>query len=280
MILLQVVETGSKLEGVLQHLIEGGAQLGLTILKALIIFIVGRLVIGLINKLVRQILNKRNIEPSVRSFTGSLVNVVLTILLIVSVVGALGVQTTSFAALLASAGVAVGMALSGNLSNFAGGLIILLFKPYKVGDYIEAQGTGGTVREVQIFHTVLLTPDNKTIYIPNGSLSSGVVTNFSREELRRVDWTFSVEYGSDYEHVRQVILRILGADSRILSDPAPFIGLTSLADSSVNVVVRVWVKSSDYWNVYFDMNQTVYATFNAEGIAFPFPQLTVHQAKI
>lgn len=280
MILLQVVETGSKLEGVLQHLIEGGAQLGLTILKALIIFIVGRLVIGLINKLVRQILNKRNIEPSVRSFTGSLVNVVLTILLIVSVVGALGVQTTSFAALLASAGVAVGMALSGNLSNFAGGLIILLFKPYKVGDYIEAQGTGGTVREVQIFHTVLLTPDNKTIYIPNGSLSSGVVTNFSREELRRVDWTFSVEYGSDYEHVRQVILRILGADSRILSDPAPFIGLTSLADSSVNVVVRVWVKSSDYWNVYFDMNQTVYATFNAEGIGFPFPQLTVHQAKI
>lgn len=279
MVLLQAVETSSKLEGVLQRLIEGGSQLGITILKALIIFVVGRLAIGLINKLIRKILSKRNIEPSVRSFISSLVNVILTILLIVSVVGALGVQTTSFAALLASAGVAVGMALSGNLSNFAGGLIILLFKPYKVGDYIEAQGVGGTVKEMLIFHTVLLTPDNKMIYIPNGSLSSGVVTNFSREDKRRVDWTFGVEYGSDYEQVKQVITRILAADSRILNDPAPFIALTALADSSVNIVVRVWVKSPDYWGVYFDTNQTVYATFNAEGIGFPFPQLTVHQAK-
>lgn len=279
MVLLQAVETSSKLEGVLQRLIEGGSQLGITILKALIIFVVGRLAIGLINKLIRKILSKRNIEPSVRSFISSLVNVILTILLIVSVVGALGVQTTSFAALLASAGVAVGMALSGNLSNFAGGLIILLFKPYKVGDYIEAQGVGGTVKEMLIFHTVLLTPDNKMIYIPNGSLSSGVVTNFSREDKRRVDWTFGVEYGSDYEQVKQVITRILAADSRILNDPAPFIALTALADSSVNIVVRVWVKSPDYWGVYFDTNQSVYATFNAEGIGFPFPQLTVHQAK-
>lgn len=279
MILLQVAETGSKLEGVLHRLIEEGSQLGFTILKALIIFIIGRLAIGLINKLVRQILSKRNIEPSVRTFTGSLVNVVLTLLLIVSVVGALGVQTTSFAALLASAGVAVGMALSGNLSNFAGGLIILLFKPYKVGDYIESQGIGGTVKEIQIFHTVLSTTDNKTIYVPNGSLSSGVVTNFSREERRRVDWTFGVEYGSNYEHVKEVLLRILNADTRIMTDPAPFIALTALADSSVNIVVRVWVKSSDYWDVYFDTNKAVYETFNAEGIGFPFPQLTVHQAK-
>ena len=150
-------------------------------------------------------MSKRDIDPSVKTFVGSLVNVSLTILLIISVVGALGVQTTSFAALLASAGVAVGMALSGNLSNFAGGLIILLFKPYKVGDYIEAQGVGGTVKEVQMFHTVLGTVDNKVIYIPNGSLSSGVVTNFSNQTTRRVDWTFGVEYGSDYEKVKQVI---------------------------------------------------------------------------
>ena len=279
MILLQVVEKSTELEKVLNRLIDAGSQLGMTILKAIIVFLVGRLVIGLINKLVRKILSKRNIEPSVRTFACSLVNVVLTVLLIVSVVGALGVQTTSFAALLASAGVAVGMALSGNLSNFAGGLIILLFRPYKVGDYIEAQGVGGTVREIQIFHTALCTPDNKIIYIPNGSLSSGVVTNFSREELRRVDWTFGVEYGSDYEHVKQVVSRILKADSRILNEPEPFVALTALADSSVNVVVRVWVKTGDYWNVYFDINKTVYATFNAEGSGFPFPQLTIHQAQ-
>lgn len=276
--LLQVVDAGSKLESLLQRLFDASSQLGLTILKAFIVFLIGRLIIGVINRIVRSLLNKRHIEPSIRSFTTSLVNVILTILLIVSVVGALGVQTTSFAALLASAGVAVGMALSGNLSNFAGGLIILLFKPYKVGDFIEAQGAAGTVKEIQIFHTVLTTPDNKIIYIPNGSLSSGIVTNYSREETRRVDWTFGVEYGSDYEHVRQVVLRVLATDKRILNDPAPFVALTALADSSVNVVVRVWVKSADYWNVYFEINQAIYATFNAEGIGFPFPQLTIHRA--
>ena len=279
MVLLAAVEASSKLEEAIRSLVEHGSQLGFTIIKALIVFLVGRLVINLLNKLVRKILSKRDIDPSVKTFVGSLVNVSLTILLIISVVGALGVQTTSFAALLASAGVAVGMALSGNLSNFAGGLIILLFKPYKVGDYIEAQGVGGTVKEVQMFHTVLGTVDNKVIYIPNGSLSSGVVTNFSNQTTRRVDWTFGVEYGSDYEKVKQVIESVLAKDSRILSEPAaPFIALTALADSSVNVVVRVWVNSSDYWGVYFDINKNIYATFNEVGIGFPFPQLTVHHA--
>ena len=267
MVLLAAVAASSKLEEAIRSLVEHGSQLGFTIIKALIVFLVGRLVINLLNKLVRKILSKRDIDPSVKTFVGSLV-------------GALGVQTTSFAALLASAGVAVGMALSGNLSNFAGGLIILLFKPYKVGDYIEAQGVGGTVKEVQMFHTVLGTVDNKVIYIPNGSLSSGVVTNFSNQTTRRVDWTFGVEYGSDYEKVKQVIESVLAKDSRILSEPAaPFIALTALADSSVNVVVRVWVNSSDYWGVYFDINKNIYATFNEVGIGFPFPQLTVHQAK-
>ena len=275
MVLLAAVEASSKLEEAIRSLVEHGSQLGFTIIKALIVFLVGRLVINLLNKLVRKILSKRDIDPSVKTFVGSLVNVSLTILLIISVVGALGVQTTSFAA-----GVAVGMALSGNLSNFAGGLIILLFKPYKVGDYIEAQGVGGTVKEVQMFHTVLGTVDNKVIYIPNGSFSSGVVTNFSNQTTRRVDWTFGVEYGSDYEKVKQVIESVLAKDSRILSEPAaPFIALTALADSSVNVVVRVWVNSSDYWGVYFDINKNIYATFNEVGIGFPFPQLTAQQAK-
>lgn len=278
--IIAVVETGSKLESVINSLVTQGAALGWTLIKALLIFIIGRLIINLVNKIVRRILSKRNIEPSVKTFVGSLVNVVLTILLIVSVVGALGVETTTFAALLASAGVAIGMALSGNLANFAGGLIILLFKPYKVGDYIEYQNQsiGGTVREVQIFHTILTTVDNKMIYIPNGSLSSGVVINFSNQTTRRVDWTFSVDYGEDYEKVRSVIESVIAGDPRVFNDPAPFIALHALASSSVNVVVRVWVDSGDYWNVYFDINKEIYKTFNEQGINFPFPQLTVHRA--
>jgi small conductance mechanosensitive channel len=168
------------------------------------------------------------------------------------------------------------MALSGNLSNFAGGLIILLFKPFRVNDYINAQGTEGTVKEIQIFHTILHTPDNKRIYIPNGSLSSGVVTNYN-VELRRVEWVFCVDYGADYGKVKSLTESILSADARILADPAPFIALHALADSSVNVLVRVWVKAADYWEVYFDINQAIYETYQAQGINFPFPQLTVHR---
>lgn len=277
--LLQILEVSERLEGVLKSLIEHSAELGFAIIKAVIVFVVGRMIINLLNKLVKNILIKRNFDPSVKSFVSSLVNVTLTILLIISIVGALGVQTTSFAALLASAGVAVGMALSGNLSNFAGGLIVLLFKPYKVGDFIDYQGQSGTVREIQMFHTILKTTDNKVIYIPNGSLSSGVIVNYSNQQTRRIDWVFGVDYGTDYDHVKQVLETILAKETRILQEPdKPFIALTALADSSVNILVRVWVKSEDYWSVYFDMNKTVYEVFNKEGINFPFPQLTVHQA--
>ena len=277
--LLQVLEVSERLEGVLKSLIEHSAELGFAIIKAVIVFVVGRMIINLLNKVVKNILIKRNFDPSVKSFVSSLVNVTLTILVIISIVGALGVQTTSFAALLASAGVAVGMALSGNLSNFAGGLIVLLFKPYKVGDFIDYQGQSGTVREIQMFHTILKTTDNKVIYIPNGSLSSGVIVNYSNQQTRRIDWVFGVDYGTDYDHVKQVLETILAKETRILQEPdKPFIALTALADSSVNILVRVWVKSEDYWSVYFDMNKTVYEVFNKEGINFPFPQLTVHQA--
>ena len=276
--IVTAIDLSHGLEGILNSLMTQGAALGWTLIKAFLVFIVGRLLINLVNKLIKRVLLKRDIDPSVKTFVGSLVNVVLTILLIISVVGALGVQTTSFAALLASAGVAVGMALSGNLANFAGGLIILLFKPFKVGDYIEAQGTGGTVKEIQIFHTILATPDNKMVYIPNGSLSSGAVTNFSRQATRRVDWTFGVDYGEDYDKVKAVIETIIARDSRILTDPAPFIALHALDASSVNVVARVWVNTADYWGVYFDINKTIYETFNEKGINFPFPQLTVHRA--
>ena len=269
-----------KLQPYLNVAWDSGIEIGKNILAAILIFIVGRVLISFIKKIVTKALNKReSMDEGIKSFVKSLVNVTLTVLLLIAVVGALGVETTSFAALLASAGVAVGMALSGNLQNFAGGVMILLFKPIKTGDYIEAQGQAGSVKEIQIFHTVLTTPDHKTIFIPNGPLSSNVITNYSTQDIRRVDWSFGVDYGTDYEKVKTVIEKLIAADSRILKDPAHFIALGELADSSVNITVRAWVKSGDYWGVYFDMNKFVYETFNKEGIEFPFPQLTVHQAK-
>ena len=273
----QASEEGfSKLQIFMQQLIDWGVGAGGRIIGAVIIFVVGRFLISFIKKLVSKLLMKRHFDAGIQSFVKSLVNILLTILLIIAVIGKLGVETTSFAALLASAGVAVGMALSGNLQNFAGGLIVLLFRPFKVGDWIESQGVSGTVREIQIF---LTTADNKVIYIPNGALSSGTVTNYSREDTRRVDWVIGVEYGENYDKVESTVRRILAADSRILNAPAPFVALHALDASSVNIVIRVWVKSSDYWGVYFDMNKTIYTVFNEEGIGFPFPQLTVHQAK-
>ena len=266
------------LEQVIQQVITFCVDAGKSILLAAVIFIAGRFLISVINRLVAQMMERRKIDATIQSFLRSFINILLTILLLISVVSALGVNTTSFAALLASAGVAVGMALSGNLQNLAGGLIILLFKPYKVGDYVDAQGVSGTVKEIQIFHTVLVTPDNKIIYVPNGSLSSGSVTNYSLSQLRRVDWTVGVEYGTEIEKVRQTVLDLIKKDSRILTDPAPFIALSALADSSVNITIRVWVKNEDYWGVFFDMNQNIYEVFNREGISFPFPQVTVHQA--
>ena len=257
--------------------IELGIEAGKSIIVAVVIYFVGKALISLVNRMLSGMMERRNVDPAIQSFVKSLANILLMILLAISVVSALGVNTTSFAALLASGGVAVGMALSGNLQNLAGGIVILLFRPFKVGDYIEAQGTGGTVSEIQIFHTILTTPDNKKIYLPNGALSSGNITNYSKEPLRRVDFTVAVEYGEDIDKVRKALKNILEKDARVLQEPAPVIVLGALADSSVNMTVRVWVKSEDYWNVFFETNETIYNEFNRQGINFPYPQLTIHQ---
>ena len=271
--------TNEQINEVITKLIDGSVDLGGRILAALIIFIIGKFLINWANKLFAKMLEKRKVDASIQSFLKSIVNITLLVLLFLAVIGKLGIELTSFAALLASVGVAVGMALSGNLSNFAGGVIILVFRPYKVGDYIEAStGASGTVTDIQIFHTVLTTPDNKVIFAPNGAMSSAVVTNYSRKELRRVDFTFGVEYGTDFKEAQTILMEIINQDSRILKDPAPFVEVGALADSSVNITVRVWVNAADYWSVNFDMNKNVYATFNEKGISFPFPQLTVHQA--
>lgn len=261
----------------LQQALTFCVDAGKTILVAILIYIVGRFIVSLINNVLAKALDRRNLDPSIKTFLKSFVNILLTVLLIIAVVSALGVNTTSFAALLASFGVAAGMALSGNLSNFAGGLMILLLKPFKVGDYIAAQGFDGTVKEIQIFHTVLTTVDNKIIYLPNGALSSGSITNFSKMERRRVDLVVSVEYGEDVERVKKALADIFKADARILTDPAPFVALSALAASSVDFTVRLWVNAADYWGVFFDTQERIYAEFNKQGIGFPFPQLTIHQ---
>ncbi len=261
---------------VLQKIIDMALSAGKHILIAGVLFVVGRFIVRMLNRVVSKMLQRRHVDAGVQTFLRSLVNIVLNILLVITVIGALGVNTTSFAALLASAGVAIGMALSGNLQNLAGGLIVLLFKPYRVDDFIEVQGVQGKVREIQIFHTILVTVDNKVVYIPNGSTSSAVIVNYSREATRRVEWTIGIDYGEDVEHARTAITEVLEADSRVLKDPAPFVAVSTLADSSVNIVVRVWVATENYWDVYHDTYRRIYDTFNGKGINFPFPQQTVH----
>lgn len=263
---------------IIEKLIDMAIGAGKNILTAIIVFIVGRFLISLIKRFLLNMLNRRKVEISIQTFLRSLVNILLNVLLIISVVGALGINTTSFAALLASAGVAIGMALSGNLQNFAGGLIILFFKPYKVGDWIEAQGISGTVKEIQIMHTLLTTASNQVVYVPNGAMSSGVITNYSRMETRRAEWIIGIDYGEDVDKVKAIVTRLIESDQRILNDPTPLIALHALDSSSVNVVIRAWVATGDYWNVYFDMNKKIYDEFNKQGVNFPFPQLTVHQA--
>lgn len=269
----------SHIEQLIQQGITFCVEAGKSILVALLIYIVGRFLVSFLNKLLTKALERRNIDPTIKTFLQSFVNILLTVLLIVAVVSALGINTTSFAALLASVGVAAGMALSGNLSNFAGGLIILLLKPFKVGDYVEAQNVAGIVDGIQIFHTVLRTVDNKVIYLPNGALSGGNIVNYSQQTHRRVDIPVSVEYGQDVEQVRQVLLELFKQDERILNEPAaPFIALSKLGDSSVDLTIRLWVKAADYWDVFFQTQERIYTEFNKRGISFPFPQITVHNA--
>ena len=263
---------------ILTKLVNLGIDFGERILGAIAIYFIGRMIIKWLNKLFAHMLEKRKVDTSILLFLKSTLNITLLVLLGLAIIGSLGIELTGFAALLASAGVAIGMALSGNLQNFAGGLLILVFRPYKVGDYIESStGASGTVKEIQIFHTVLCTPDNRVIYAPNGAMSSGVITNFNQMDLRRVDWSFGVEYGVDFQSVKKVITEVLKAENRVLQTPAPFIELGSLSASSVDITVRAWVKKEDYWDVNFAIRQAIYTTFNKEGINFPFPQLTVHQ---
>lgn len=267
------------LDQILEQLSQIALEFGPKIIGAIVVWIIGSWIIKILTKAFSKMLEKGNMEASLVTFLKSIISVFLKVMLVISVLGMVGVEMTSFIAILGAAGLAVGLALSGTLQNFAGGVIILIFKPFKVGDFIDAQGQMGTVREIQIFNTILKTPDNKTIIIPNGGLATGTMTNYSTEEKRRVDWTFGIAYGDDASKAESVIKRLCNEDSRILKDPEVFVALSQLGDSSVNFVVRAWVNAGDYWGVFFDMNKKVYEVFEKEGLNIPFPQMDVHIQK-
>ena len=254
---------------------------GLKVLAALVIYGVGAWIIGLIRKSVKKGHIRRNTEPTLASFTESLVSISLWIILILLVIGALGVNTTSLAALLAAGGMAIGMALSGTVQNFAGGIMLLIFKPFKVGDFIEALGYSGTVTELTIVSTKLTTTDNRVIILPNGALSGGNINNINKKELRRVDLDVSVSYGSDAREVKDAILGIirqqpLFVDQTTPGAADPFVALKTMADSGIVFVVRAWVKAPDYWTAYFWLNENIYTQLPLKGISFPFPQMDIH----
>ena len=265
------------------HLLENVANeagwIAFKIVLALLIYFVGKQLIKWLVRIMDRAFDRHNVEISLRKFLRSLVRVLLMVALLMAIVQTLGINTSSILALFASAGLAIGMALSGTLQNFAGGVVLLILRPYKVGDYIEAQGQAGTVESIGLFSTCLKSPDNQTIYVPNNAISSSIIDNYSQSETRRVDWTVSIAYGDDVDVARREILALLAADKRVLTDTAPVVWVANLGESSVDLSVRAWVKNGDYWGVKFEMNERMYKELPKKGIHFPFPQMDVHITK-
>jgi small conductance mechanosensitive channel len=259
-----------------EKLIELAATYGGKLLLALITLLVGLWLIRKFVRVLKRLFEAREFELTLQKFLLNLIGAILKILLFISVITMVGVQMTSFIAILGAAGLAFGLALSGTLQNFAGGVMLLILKPFKVGDYIEAGEHSGSVMEIQIFHTILNTPDKKKIIIPNGGLSTGSIINYSSEPRRRVEWTFGISYSDSIDKAREIILDVIKSDQRIENDPAPMVGVISLGDSSVNLVTRVWVETPVFWDVFFDVNERVKKEFDSKGISIPFPQQDVH----
>ncbi|MFG3451009.1 MULTISPECIES: mechanosensitive ion channel family protein [Pseudomonadaceae] len=250
-------------------------QYGAQLLLALATFLLGWWLINTLVSKLGGLLRRRQVDPSLHGFVESLLSIILKVLLLVSVASMIGVETTSFIAVIGAAGLAIGLALQGSLGNFAGGVLILLFRPIRVGEWIEAQGVAGTVHAIQIFHTVLKSADNKTIVVPNGSLSNGHITNYSREPRRRADINIGIDYSADIKLARKILLEI-AQDERVQRDPEPVVFVTGLGDSSVNLSLRVWVATGDFWPVTFSFTEQVKERFDEAGIGIPFPQRVVH----
>ncbi|MEJ6600155.1 MAG: mechanosensitive ion channel [Crocinitomicaceae bacterium] len=254
-------------------------DVGIRIAITLAILIIGFWIAKVLSKAIVKVLKKRGADDSLVSFIRSLTSIGLKVLVLITAMSELGVEMTSFVAILGAAGLSIGLAFSGTLSNFAGGVMILLFKPFKVGDYVNMQGEEGTVKEILIFNTILTTLDNKIIILANGAVANGTVTNFTKAEKRRVDWVFGIAYGDNLKVAKVLLDKFISEDERILKEGANFIGVGELGDSSVNITVRAWVKTEDYWNVFFAMNERVYNEFGNAGLSIPFPQMDVHMQK-
>ncbi len=266
-----------QLQSTLQELV---AVYGLRVVGALATVVLGRWVVMFVSRVLRRVLERARLDPTLAGFVSHVTYVALLVFVVISALGQLGVQTTSFIAVIGAAGLAVGLAFQGSLANFAAGALLVMFRPFKVGDFIEAGGTSGIVEEIQIVTTRLRTPDNKVVYVPNGKVMGDSITNFSAKETRRIDLVYGVGYGDDLQQVKTLLTEILAADPRILAEPAPLIGVVELADSSVNFAVRPWVKSSDYFSVMLDLNETVKRRFDEAGITIPFPQREVHLRQV
>ncbi len=260
----------------LDSLIEIGSSISISLLMALAILIIGRQLVKLILRLITVALEKSNVEDTVRIFVTNLLNTLLMILVFIAAINQLGIETTSIIAVLGAAGLAIGLALQGSLSNFAAGILIVIYRPYKVGDYIEAGNYAGTVKDIQIFSTVLKTPDNKIVVVPNGSIMNGSIVNYSDQDTRRIDLIIGCSYEDDIDKVRSVLEDIIKKEKRVLKDPKPQIAVTELADSSVNFIFRPWVKRTDYLPVYYSLLEEVKKRFDKEGISIPYPQSDVH----
>ena len=253
-----------------------GLEWGLKLLSFLLVLIIGMWIANMIRKGIVKIMQKKGADPTLTSFLASLVCVAVKAFVVIAALGKLDVQTASFVAILGAAGLAVGLALQGSLANFASGVLMIIFKPFSIGDFIEAGGATGSVVEIGIFTTILKSPDNKKVIIPNAAVTGGNITNFNANGNRRVDLVAGIGYGDDIDKAKSVLEGIIAADSRILKDPAPTVAVVELGDSSVNLVVRPWVNAADYWGVYFDTTEAIKKKFDAEGITIPFPQRDVH----
>jgi small conductance mechanosensitive channel len=264
------------MEGLIGKVQELATLYGFRVIAAIVIFVVGRWIATLLEKLIVRMMNKRKIDPAIVSFTESLTYIALMAFIVIAALAQLGIQTTSFIAIIGAAGLAIGLALQGSLANFAAGFLMLIFKPFKIGDYVDGGGASGTVEKIQIFTTQLKSVDNKVIIIPNSRIMGDNIVNYSAKDTRRVDMLFGVSYGDDLDRVRTILKDVVDGDERILKEPEVMIVLKALADSSVNFEVRAWVKTADFWGVYFDCMVAVKKRFDSKGISIPFPQRDVH----
>ncbi len=272
-------DLGITWEEVVTFLKTSALEFGINLVTAILIFYIGRLIVRLITRGIRKVMTAQEVDQTLISFVSNLVNMILLVMVVIAAINALGVETTSFIAILGAAGLAIGLALQGSLSNFASGVLIIIFRPYKVGDFIEGAGIAGVVVDVQILTTVLRTGDNKQIIVPNSQIMGDIITNYSANDTRRVDMVVGVSYEDDLDKVRSTVEELIAAEDRVLDDPKPTIAVSELADSSVNFVVRPWVKTEDYWGVMFDLTEAIKKRFDQDGISFPFPQQDVHLYK-